>query len=196
MTNYLKQSWLVLLLASVLAGGLAVVERSLEGHIAQNARERLQAAIRDVVSGGSDSEIETLDGIEVYRVTDKRQALAGWALPAETLGFADKIKLLIGLSADGRTITGVAVLESRETPGLGEKIRDADFREQFAGQPSNAELTVVKSGESAKHPIDAITGATISSAAVTRAVNVRVAQSQPYLQDRTYLRQPKGDQHE
>lgn len=174
--QFLDQAWLVLVLAGVLGGTLALVERSLEARIADNSRQRLETAILDVVPEGESSERMTLDGHEVYKVTGPQGRLAGWAATAETMGFADKLRLLVGLSPNAETIQGIAILDSRETPGLGEKIRDDGFRSQFADQPAAAELVVVKPGQSAKHPIDAITGATISSIAVTRAVNQRLAE--------------------
>lgn len=173
--NYLPQAWLVLLLAVTLGGALALVERSLEGRIAAHTESRLRQAVFEVVPQGADSRLETIDGQAVYRVTDQAGGLAGWAVPAETMGFVDKIQLMIGLDATAQRITGLVVLASKETPGLGEKIRTPEFRQEFVGQPATATLEVVKPGRSAEHPIQAITGATISSQAVTAGVNQRLA---------------------
>ena len=175
-TTFFKEAWLVLTLAVVLGGALAIVERSLEAKIQHNVAARLEKAILEVVPQGVSSEATTLAGHDVYRVADADNRLMGWAVPAETMGFQDRIRVLIGLSADGRIIRGLAILKSTETPGLGEKIRDADFRGQFADNPSDATLEVVKTGQSAEHPIHAITGATISSRAVTDAVNAQLAE--------------------
>lgn len=162
--------WLVLLLAGTLSGILALVERSLEGRIAAHARDRLRAAVLEVVPGGHDSQAVELAGQPAYRVIDQRQRTVGWAVPATTMGFADRLELMIGLSADGQRITGLLVLESKETPGLGDRIREPQFTGQFAGQPAAAALQVVKPGGSAEYPIEAVTGATISSRAVTDGV--------------------------
>ncbi|MCO6453988.1 MAG: FMN-binding protein [Pirellulaceae bacterium] len=161
---------LVLLLAGTLGGALALVERSLEGRIANHARSRLRAAVLDVVPGGHDSQAVDLAGQPAYRVIDNRQQTVGWAVPATTTGFADRLELMIGLSADGQRITGLLVLESKETPGLGDRIRDPQFTGQFVGQPADAALQAVKPGGSAEFPIQAVTGATISSRAVTDGV--------------------------
>lgn len=175
MSSWLRQSWLVLLLAASLGTALAVVEQSLEGRIEQHARDRLSRAVLDVVPGGVRSEdISTADRLE-FRVFDQQGGVCGRAFVVETAGFSDRIRLMVGLSADETKLLGVAVLESRETPGLGERIREPEFLAQFAGRSTGIELQVVQPGQSAEQPIDAISGATISSKAVTRAVNAGTA---------------------
>ncbi len=171
LSSLLEQSWLVLLLAGVLGASLAAVDRSLQPRIQRNAQERLEKAILEVVPKGTASKLIKLDdGRVVYKVTDGG-SVVGWAVPSETLGFQDKIKLLVGLSPDGSKITGIQVISSLETPGLGDKIKTETFRKQFIGKSAEEPVNVVKAGESASNSIDAITGATISSRAVTKAVN-------------------------
>jgi len=70
-------------------------------------------------------------------------------------------------------VTGMEVLESRETPGLGDKIyKDADFVASFKELMIEPEIVAVKKGKRSKpNEIDAITGATISSKAVVRIIN-------------------------
>jgi electron transport complex protein RnfG len=176
MSSWLKQSWLVLLLAGSLGTALAVVEQSLEGRIEQHALDRLTKAVLEVVPGGVRSEKVSTDGQQVFEVFDETDNLRGRAVVAESAGFSDRIRLMVGLSADHSKLLGIAVLESRETPGLGERIREAAFLEQFTDRPTAVELQVVKPGQSAEQPIDAISGATISSKAVTRAVNEGAAE--------------------
>jgi len=172
---FLKQVWLVLLLALVLSGSLALVDASLQPRIDANQQDRLQQAVFEVVPEGKSSQLERVADQPVYRVLGSDgQTVVGWAIPTETVGFADKIRMIIGLSADARSITGLTILDSRETPGLGDKIT-TDWRDQFVGQPTEATLEVVKPGRTAAHPIDAITGATISSKAVTQGVNQQLA---------------------
>lgn len=175
MSSWLRQSWLVLLLAGSLGTALSVVEQSLQGRIARNAADRLARAVFAVVPDGTRSEEASADGLTAWQVSDKDGNQLGWAVIAETSGFADRIRLMVGLSADRSEITGVAVLESRETPGLGERIREADFLAQFAERPTDVPLEFVRPGQTAEQSIDAISGATISSNAVVRAVNECVA---------------------
>jgi electron transport complex protein RnfG len=169
--SVLKQLWLVLVLAVGLGSALAAVDRSLQPRIQENKDARLGAAILEVVPAGAKYTKEELAGQDVYRVTDEGGQFVGWAVPASTMGFGDVIEMMIGVTPDGQKILGLAVLESRETPGLGAHIRDAHFRDQFKGLSTAATIQVVKSGQTAPDSIDAITGATISSRAVTNGVN-------------------------
>lgn len=84
--------------------------------------------------------------------------------------YGGAVKVSVGFDMDG-AITGLGIREISDTPGLGLKAQEPEFRDQFLGK--NAEsLTVTKSGASADNEIDAISGATITSSAVTNAVNV------------------------
>jgi Na+-translocating ferredoxin:NAD+ oxidoreductase subunit G len=172
--SFLQQAWLVLMLAVVLGGSLAVVERSLEAKIAENAAARLERAILDVVPGGSSSEAVTLGEITVHKVVDDSGNTVGWAVAADTMGYADKIKLLVGITVDASKISGIAILDSKETPGLGEEMRKDGFRNQFKDKPADKALEVVKTGATKDTDIDSLTGATITTKAVTNAINDRL----------------------
>ena len=119
------------------------------------------------------------NGQTVYRVLGgDPQALVGWAVPAETMGFADKIRMIIGLSADGEHDHRAVHLWIRvKRQGWETKSRTEAFARISPINPPNVTLEVVKPGQTAEHPIDAITGATISSKAVTQGINQRLARS-------------------
>ena len=95
----------------------------------------------------------------------------GWVIKTKGQGYADKIELLLGLSADLKIVTGLFVLDQKETPGLGNKIITEAWRGQFIDAPTAEPLTVVKGGASKPGEIDAVTGATISSKSVTSLIN-------------------------
>jgi len=91
----------------------------------------------------------------------------GYALPAAGAGFQDTIRLLYGYDPAGDRIVGMQILESRETPGLGDRIyKDEAFVAQFRDLAVAPRLELVKEAPTAPNQVDAITGATISSAAV------------------------------
>lgn len=95
--------------------------------------------------------------------------LTGVAVETSSPGYGGDIKLLVGFLPDG-TIRDVAVLESKETPGLGDKIMKSksNFPLQFEGKnPATFRLAVKKDGNG---DVDAITAATISSRAYCAAV--------------------------
>jgi electron transport complex protein RnfG len=109
----------------------------------------------------------------VYGGYDADGGFIGYAIPGAGPGFQDTIGLLYGYKPDRKLVTGMEVLESRETPGLGDKIyKDADFVASFKGLMIEPEIVAVKKGKKSKpNEIDAITGATISSKAVVRIIN-------------------------
>lgn len=80
-------------------------------------------------------------------------------------GFGGKLEILVGITIDGY-ILGYEVLKSQETPGLGTKVSEEKFKSQFVGLRPKEELKVKQDGGE----IDAVTAATISSRAVTEAV--------------------------
>ena len=94
-------------------------------------------------------------------------ALVGYAIPAAGAGYQDTIRLIYGYDPVGRRIVGMVVLESRETPGLGDKIyKDEAFVAQFRELAVDPEVVLVKEEATADNQVDAITGATVSSRAV------------------------------
>jgi len=117
---------------------------------------------------GEDSEIPT-----VYAGYDSEDALVGYAVPADGPGFQDTIRLLYGYKPDERLIVGMEVLDSRETPGLGDKIfKDQAFRDNFNALAVDPEVVAVKTGTKTEaNQVDTITGATISSKAVVNIIN-------------------------
>ena len=119
----------------------------------------------------------------VYAGYDGAGALVGLAVPAETAGFQDTVALIYGFDPRRDAIVGMKVLESRETPGLGDKIiKDAGFVGQFRDLPADHELVGVKPGASAKRwEVDVISGATISSKAVLKAINLANERWRPLL---------------
>lgn len=114
----------------------------------------------------------------VYAGFDGAGRRVGFAVPAQGMGYQDRIVLLYGVDLAGRRLLGLRVLESRETPGLGARIADdPGFLGQFDGLPVLLDdrgqprgWSVVR-GARGPGEIDAITGATVSSAAVARIVS-------------------------
>ena len=105
----------------------------------------------------------------------------GFAVVAAEPGFQDTIRLIFGYDPKTKQLLGMKVLESKETPGLGDKIeKDPAFVAQFAG--AEAPLVGVKKGKRAKPTeVDMITGATISSRTVIRTINNALVRLGPAL---------------
>lgn len=109
----------------------------------------------------------------VYGAFDAEGRLLGFAIPSEGPGFQDNIKLIYGYDPQRRVIVGMEVLDSKETPGLGDKImKDEHFRANFTALAVEPEVVPVKPGtKSQANQVDTISGATISSKAVVSIIN-------------------------
>jgi electron transport complex protein RnfG len=103
-----------------------------------------------------------------FYVARKAGSYAGAAFRSAAGGYGGAIDVMVGVADDG-TITGLEILlADKETPGLGSRIKEPVFRGRFKGRGAadTGWCAVKKDGGQ----IDAITGATISSRAVARAV--------------------------
>ena len=109
----------------------------------------------------------------VYAGFNTSKEIIGFAVLGSEPGFQDIIKVMIGYNPKEKMIIGFEVLESKETPGLGDKIfKDISFQKNFIALFTEPEIVFAKKGE--KHnanEVEAITGATISSKAVIRLLN-------------------------
>ncbi len=115
--------------------------------------------------------VENVD-FELYEVFDDSSNSLGYALPYEGNGFQGKIRLIVGVNKDLSNLFGLEVLEQVETPGLGTKVTETPFTDQFKNFLVIPEIKSVK-GVAPQNPyeVQAITGATISSKAVVRIIN-------------------------
>ena len=98
----------------------------------------------------------------------KNGELAGFAVKTWTMnGFSGLIRLMVGFDNRGNIIN-TSILEHQETPGLGTKMADAEFKNQYVGKnPGTNNISVKKDGGE----IDAITAATISARAFSDAID-------------------------
>ncbi len=158
--------------------------------IEQNKAEALKAAVYQVLEGCVTFEQLIWDGkilsqgtptgenaAPVYIGVGEGGRVLGFAITTEEPGFQDIIKAIYGYDPVLDQIIGMEILESKETPGLGDKIfKDANFKTNFDALAVSPEIISVKHGEK-KNPneIEAITGATISSKAVTRLLQKGMA---------------------
>jgi electron transport complex protein RnfG len=119
------------------------------------------------------SYVEEKDEKPIYAGYDDSGKFMGYAIPSDGPGFADTIGVLYGYRPSDRKVIGMWILESRETPGLGDKIyKDAAFVAEFDDLAIEPPIKAVKKGKkTGPNEIDAITGATISSVAVAKIIN-------------------------
>jgi electron transport complex protein RnfG len=146
------------------------VDTSLKPRIEQNKLEDTLGQIPDLVPGAARGESMMLGEMLVYRAVDANGRQVGWVVPGSGQGFADRIELLVGMNPEATLITGLYILDQKETPGLGNKVIGEKWRGQFNGKSALAPVTVVKEPPTGNE-IKAVTGATVSSSSVTNIVN-------------------------
>ncbi|MBO7543691.1 FMN-binding protein [bacterium] len=197
MKTILHYGLVLLIIAGVAGVGLSLVDRITKGPIAEAQSKRLEEgqklAFPSASSFGELKKLET-DGktIEYYEVFDEGKNVIGYELLYSVGGYQSRIKVLTGIEPDGKVVA-IRVLEQAETPGLGAEVDALPsnqsllcafvslfspepekeesnipwFQAQFSGKTPE-DLIVVKTKDP-KH-ITALSGATITSTAVTKAV--------------------------
>jgi len=108
------------------------------------------------------------DSVEVYTGTMKGVKSGIAVVGSSEKGYSGLVKLMVGFESDG-AIRNIVVLEQKETPGLGTKMKEDKFLRQFRGKnPSIFNLKPKKDGGE----VDALTGATISTRAFSEATQL------------------------
>ena len=168
---------LALFVITAVSGGvLGLVYSFTKDAIAEVDLKKNQAAIQAVLplEGEITYKADTLSYTENGVTTtfpcnlayDAQGNFKGAAIKTSEGGFGGKIEMMVGFLADG-TIKGTSVLSHSETPGLGANMT-GPFKDQFVDKnPASFKLTVKKDGGD----VDAITAATITSRAFSKAVN-------------------------
>jgi len=173
--------------------------------ITQNRREALERAVFTVLPGATvrsnfvvdASGIaalpdEEFDDANVFAGFDENGALVGLALEASARGYQDVVRLLYGYAPERECVIGITILQSTETPGLGDKVEsDPDFLANFECLDARLddqqtalrhEITTVKHGKKTDPwQIDGISGATVTSTAVGKALRESTNRMLPLL---------------
>ena len=133
----------------------------------------VEGSVEKIAELAASGELAGFGGVAIESVlvgTDASGAEVGHVINSlSNDSYGGAVKISVGFDAEG-TITGVGIREINDTPGLGLKAKDAKFKDQYIGKNADT-LVVTKLGASADHEIDAISGATVTSNAVTNAVN-------------------------
>lgn len=153
--------------------------------ITANKQAALERAVFNVLPGSSklqpmvwrDSKLITVEvpakgEKAIYAAYDSTGSFVGYAIPSEGPGFQDTIQLIFGFKTGDKKIVGMQVLDSRETPGLGDKImKDEKFLAEFHDLAVTPDVVAIKGHGTNPNEVDAITGATISSKAIVKIIN-------------------------
>ena len=189
MKNTIIKDTIILTLITLVSGGLlGVVYQVTKEPIAQQEelakQEAYQAVFEDadsfeicVEAGDADSAQYLADNgfanqtvNEVMEAKNASGETIGYALNMTTSeGYGGDITFSMGVQLDG-TLNGISILTINETSGLGMNATDESFKGQFSNKNVES-FTVTKTGASADNEINAISGATITSDAITGGVN-------------------------
>ena len=156
---------LICLVATLL---LSLTNSVTKGQIERVQKEAADAA-RKLVCADAErfEEAAEYTDAEVYKALDAGGNLIGYAVTTSGKSYGGTIDIMTGFDSEGR-ITGVQILNIEDTPGLGMNAKKEAFRDQFEGKTGEG-LTVSKTA-SQDTEIQALTGATITSTAVTKCV--------------------------
>ncbi|MDD4909725.1 MAG: RnfABCDGE type electron transport complex subunit G [Candidatus Omnitrophica bacterium] len=158
MKEYAKFSLTLFVICLVSAAFLSIVYSVTEPAIRKQAQAAEVSSLRKVVPEAADYKQEALGQNKLFTVFDADKKCIGYAFLCEAQGYSGAIKIMVGIDAAG-DIKGVDIVEHSETPGLGSRIQEQGFLSGFKGRSYND-----------IQGVDTIGGATISSAAVIKAV--------------------------
>lgn len=178
----MKKPIIAIVLAALILFGTAF---ALKGVAADNARDYHLQLMKTLLPGSESFTVEAYSG-EDANIVSVHKAENGFIIETSTRGYADEIRMLIGVNLEGK-VTGLVVAEAHETFGLGNNaLTDHEFLAQFLN--SNGTFAVATVGEDAFSgatgevvevdetvDVDAMTGATVTSKAIIRCVNSAVA---------------------
>lgn len=172
----------ILVIALVLFG----TSFALQGTAARKAQEEHLWLMQTLLPGSESFTAETYSG-EDANIVSVHKAENGFVVETNVYGYADYIRMMTAVNNDGK-VTGLVVLEARETVGLGnEALTDHVFLKQFLNASGTFEVTThgadafssatgtTESADGETVEVDGITGATVTSKAIAKSVNSAVA---------------------
>lgn len=147
-----------------------VTQPKIEQLAIETQNKTKQLVLNDASSFSEEKTVEK-DGVSYtyYEGLSQSDEIIGYVFKTSAKGYGGDIDLMVGIDASG-TVKGVSILTINETAGLGMNAKNDSFLSQYNGKSS--QLSVIKNGTADDSEIQALTGATITSKAVTSAVNI------------------------
>lgn len=158
----IKLGLILLIITAVSTGLLAFVNKLTSPVIEANNIKIQEEAKKEVLSSANEF-IKLTDA--VYEGKNNGETV-GYTVNVAPKGYGGAIEMMVGINKD-MTVSGVKILSMSETPGLGAKAGNEEFINQYKGK--NKKLTLKKSG-AGENEINGISGATVTSTAVTKGV--------------------------
>ena len=174
MNNILKSCIVLFIVSSVCVTALAYVNEITKEPIKKQIEIAEIQAYNKIFPNADDFKknektVSTEGAVQEITSAYNSGALIGYVVKLDQKGYGGSISLMVGIENNG-SVSGIEVLSHSETPGLGASIKESWFQDRYAGK-NKFPLHVTKSASPAENEIDAITSATISTRAVTDAVN-------------------------
>lgn len=180
--KYILKLGLILMVYALIAGLLlGVVNHVTRPQIKKQKRKKQLSAKKAVIPEANFFEKDTINGLpfdKAYKSKEKG-AVLGYIVKGQAKGYSSTVKLVVGLNKDF-SIKNIEIVSQQETPGLGAKCENKGFKKQFENL-SNPENIYVKKDNG---KIAALTGATITSRAVSKAVRESIKKLRASLQSR------------
>ena len=172
-----------LLIISAVAALLLALTNSVTASTIAQRNEQANAEARKLVLESAqdfeqvkDVKTDNSKGVEVseiYEALDASGNTVGYTLKVLPSGYGGTIELMVGIDSAKGQVSGINVVSNSETAGLGAKATNPEFSDQYKGKPLE-ELSVLKNGTPGDTEIKAISGATITSTAVTNGVDAAI----------------------
>lgn len=172
-----------LLIISAVAALLLALTNSVTASTIAQRNEQANAEARKLVLESAqdfeqvkDAKTDNSKGVEVSEIYEAKDAsgnTVGYTLKVLPSGYGGTIELMVGIDSAKGQVSGINVVSNSETVGLGAKSTDPEFSDQYKGKPLE-ELSVLKNGTPGDTEIKAISGATITSTAVTNGVDAAI----------------------
>ena len=161
------------LICLVVTAALALTNNVTADKIAENEAQSKEASMQTVCPEAKTFE-EVIPDV-MYKGLDDSGNIKGYAISTVSQGYGGQVKVMTGI-ADGEIIAVDVFYNDDETPGLGKNTSNASFRDQYKGLNTDEDIVVSKDDSAGSaQKVDAVTSATISSRAVTKAVNEAVS---------------------
>jgi electron transport complex protein RnfG len=179
MGDSIRLAFFLMLIAGISGLGLSYVNGLTSPLITKQMIKEKNDSMREVYPAGERVVDETATHLtgttdpvikEIYLAYTGEKP-AGVLYLVQTKGYSGPISLLAGFDIGSKKITAIKVLSQSETPGLGAKAKDANFRDRYRNKQATVPLEVVKTPPTKDNQVQAITASTITSRAVTLGVN-------------------------
>ena len=173
MRNILKLSAVLLIIAAISGVTLGVIYTITKEPIAKQVKLEEEKALKAIFPKATSFNLTTgKDSYTYYEVYTKNK-LIGYTIDASGQGFSSIIRIKIGLNPDKETIKDIKIIKQGETPGLGTRVEGTKFTDQFMNKTLKQ---ILLKKDSNKGTIDALTGATISSRTVSKAMQKSITE--------------------